>query len=299
MAGGDVSHVLVGVDDTESSLHAVRYAAREAADHGRSLTVLHAFNWAAAETEPGGQPPCTAAEALLDRAVKTAEQVAPGLAVRGELAEGPAVASLVRHSEHAALVALGDGDLDTCGCVRADTPALQVAARAGAPVLVVRRKPPPNGPVLVGVDGSPASRAALTFALGCAARRGADVLVVRVDDPDDRGSGPADDLDGTVTRARGAHPDVRVETRVITGEAGPVMVEQARHAALSVVGSRGTEPYRGMLGEVSQSLLYHSPGPVVVVRGRYPDDWGREAGPPVREDGPSREDGPPVRDQRP
>jgi nucleotide-binding universal stress UspA family protein len=43
----------------------------------------------------------------------------------------------------------------------------------------------------------------------------------------------------------------------VRGDPGTVLVEQSRSAQLAVVGARGEEPWRGMLGEVSQRLLYH------------------------------------------
>ncbi|MBO4209223.1 universal stress protein [Micromonospora echinofusca] len=259
--------VVVGIDDSSLSLAAVRLAAQEAAAQHRPLTVLHAFNWAAVETEPGGRLPREAAEELIDRAVATASEIAPDLAVHGELAEGPAVASLVRHSERAALVALGDGDLAGCGCVPWDAPAVQVAARAGSPVLVVRRTPPPaDGPVLVGVDGSSSADAALAYAFDCADRRHTELLVVRVTDPDRRDGDLVDRLAEDVARWHGGYPGVPVRQEVLAGEASQVLLDRSRAAALAVVGARGSDPTRGMLGEVSQSLLYHSPAPVIVVR---------------------------------
>ena len=77
----------------------------------------------------------------------------------------------------------------------------------------------------------------------------------------------ADALTDTITGYRRRYPAVAVEYRRIAGEPQDVLIELSRSAELVVVGARGDEPWRGMLGEVSQSLLYHSPAPVLVVRG--------------------------------
>ncbi|EEP74233.1 UspA domain-containing protein [Micromonospora sp. ATCC 39149] len=164
---------------------------------------------------------------------------------------------------------------------------MQLAARADCPVLVVRSEPPPRGPVLVGVDGSASSRTALAFAFGCAARRSARLLAVRVTEPPDvpPGGGPPAAAGGPpqqdqrdahaelaelVARFGRRHPEVPAECHVVGGDPGGVMVDQSRSTQLTVVAARGDEPLRGMLGAVSQSLLYHSPAPVIVVRGMTP-----------------------------
>ncbi|MEU1755859.1 universal stress protein [Micromonospora matsumotoense] len=267
MSGSTDGPVVVGVGPTQTDLAVVRLAAREAAAHGRELTLLHAFNWEAALAGPSVAGTRDAAEELVARAATAANEVEPGLPVSGEIVEGAPVGALVRRSGTAFLVAIGDGGMAGCGgCVPADAPAVQLAARAGCPVLVVRHEPPPPGPVLVGVDGSPSSRAALLFAFGCAARRRARVIAVRAVEPgrpDDRD----DVLGALVAQARRHHPDVPAECHTVCGDPGTVLVEQSRSAQLALVGARGDEPGRGMLGEVSQTLLYHSPAPVIVVRG--------------------------------
>jgi nucleotide-binding universal stress UspA family protein len=270
MAAPTHGAVVVGVGAEDEDLQLVRLAAAEAAAHGRSLHLLHAFNWAAALEAPSVAGPRAAAEELLERAGRVAAQVEPGVPVSGEIVEGSPVDALIRSSGSAFLVALGDGGMAGCGaCVPADAPAVQVAARAGCPVLVGRPDPPPPGPVLVGVDGSESSRTALEFALAHAARRGARLLAVRVVEPGHPDTG-ADVLADVVARYGPRHPGVPTECHTVRGDPGAVLVEQSRSAQLAVAGARGDEPWRGMLGEVSQSLLYHSPAPVIVVRGLPP-----------------------------
>ncbi|WP_431908372.1 universal stress protein [Micromonospora carbonacea] len=283
--------VVAALGSPETAPQVVRLAAREAAGHGRPLRLLHAFNWSAALEAPSVVGPRARAEELLEGAAAAAGEAEPAVPVSGEIVEGAPVAALVRRSESAFLVVIGDGGMARCGaCIPADAPAVQLAARAGCPVLVVRPEPPPQGPVLVGVDGSASSRTALAFAFGCAARRSARLLAVRVVEPppEDRppdtagtppGTDPHDAYDrhglGTahaeladlVARCGRRHPEVPVECHVVVGDPGRVLVEQSRSAQLTVVAPRGDEPLRGMLGAVSQSLLYHSPAPVIVVRG--------------------------------
>ncbi|MGY3519876.1 universal stress protein [Micromonospora sp. PTRAS2] len=289
--------VVAALGSPESAGQVVRLAAREAAGHRRPLRLLHAFNWSAALEAPSVTGPRARAEELLEQAAAAAGEAEPAVPVSGEIVEGAPVAALVRRSESAFLVVIGDGGMARCGaCIPADAPAVQLAARAGCPVLVVRPEPPPQGPVLVGVDGSASSRTALAFAFGCAARRSARLLAVRVVEPppedrppDTAGTPPGTDPNGphgrhdaydrhglgtahaeladVVARCGRRHPEVSVECHVVVGDPGAVMVEQSRSAQLTVVAARGDEPLRGMLGAVSQSLLYHSPAPVIVVRG--------------------------------
>ncbi|SCF38119.1 universal stress protein [Micromonospora mirobrigensis] len=257
--------VVAAVGPAEESMQVVRLAAREAAAQGRSLSLLHAFNWEAAFDSPGGVTRA-GAEDLIERAAAAANDAEPAVPVSGEIVEGSPVQALIRRSESAYLVALGDGGMAGCGaCVPADAPAVQVAARADCPVLVVRPQPPPAGPVLVGVDGSASSRTALAFAFDCADRRSARVLAIRVLEPG-RHDGEQM-LVQAVARAARRHPAVAAECHTIEGDPGTVLLEQSRSVQLAVVGARGDEPWRGMLGAVSQSLLYHSPCPVIVVRG--------------------------------
>ncbi|MER5703312.1 universal stress protein [Micromonospora sp. NPDC002296] len=266
----------IGSSD-DDALQVVRLAARDAANHGRPLSLLHAFNWAAALEAPSAAGPRAEAEDLIERAAAVAGEVEPALPVSGEIVEGSPLAALIRRSESAFLVAVGDGGMSRCeDCIPADALAVQLAAQAGCPVLVVRPEPPPQGPVLVGVDGSMSSRTALGFAFDHAARRSAPLLAVRITEParsveDGDTAGSAEDaraeLAEAVARYGRRHPSVRAECHSVVGDPGDVLVDRSRSAQLAIVAGRGDEPLRGMLGAVSQSLLYHSPAPVIVVRG--------------------------------
>ncbi|MEV4497513.1 universal stress protein UspA [Micromonospora arborensis] len=286
MAAAADAAVLVGLG-SDLDLPVVEQAAQEAAAHGRPLHLLHTFDWHAAFAADTVAAPRAEAEDLITRAAQLAHQVEPELTVGGEIVESATLATLIRRSEGAFLLAVGDSGMAGSGqCVPADTLAVQLAARAGCPLLVVRREPPPQGPVLVGVDGSPSSHLALQWAVECAARRGARLLALRVVEYDEDVDAVAEQLSEALARHTSRNSSVPTECRVVRGDPGQVLVDTSRTAQVALVAARGDEPARAMLGAVAQSLLYHSPAPVIVVRGL--------AEMPLT--GP---DAHPVRDQRP
>jgi nucleotide-binding universal stress UspA family protein len=265
--------VVVGVDGSPLSLSAVRLAAREAAKHGRALRIVHSFNW---EPEPGVMPTVELrqpAEHMIERAIAVGAEAAPEVPISGAIVEGPAVTTLLRESGDAVLLAIGDGCLAERTCVPLDATALQIAARAGCSVLVARENPPPPGPVLVGVDGSETCQAALELAFDAAARRAAELIVVWAWDPVEPPASGEAGITARLTAAlepmRHKYPMVPVVPRVLAGDPKDVLVQQSRTAELVVASARGEQPWRGMLGAVSQALLYHSPVPVIIVRGAH------------------------------
>jgi len=266
--------VVVGVDDSRLSMTAVRMAAREASLHARPLRIVHAFNWVANPYEPMPEEPRRPAEELLDRAVTTAARAQPRVDTSAALIEGPVITTLLRESGSAALLVIGDGGLTTNPDVPADSEAtaVQIAARAGCSVLVARETSPSTGSVVVGVDGSASSLNALDFAFDTASRHATDLVVVQVWDPDPSGAVPAeaaDQLAEAVSPWQRKYPSVSVSQQTRTGDPETALIAEARRAELVVVSARGDEPWRGMLGAVSQAMLYHSPTPVIVVRSSH------------------------------
>jgi nucleotide-binding universal stress UspA family protein len=136
--------------------------------------------------------------------------------------------------------------------------------------------------IVVGVDGSPSSKAALRWALAQARRTGARVqAVMSWEYPAYYGMGavfPYEDfaattgkiLSASVQEALGVEePDVPVLETVVAGHAAQVLIDKSAHAALLVVGSRGHGAFTGtLLGSVSQHCAQHAHCPVVVVRGK-------------------------------
>ncbi|MFB9237900.1 universal stress protein [Plantactinospora siamensis] len=268
-ADRDVPPVVVGVDGSALGMAAVRLAAREAELHERPLRVVHAFNWGPDPYEPPEELR-DPAEVIAEKAVECGAEAAPDVPVSAALLEGPPVTILLRESGAAAMLVIGDGGLGRCECVPVDATPLQVAARAGCAVLVARETVPPAGPVVVGVDGSASSMQALDLAFESAHRRGTALRVVRAWDPVEDPAGTEArttlQVEEAVRPLRERRPDVPVELRIRTGDPKDVIVAETEGAALVVASARGEQPWRGMLGAVSQALLYHCTAPVLIAR---------------------------------
>jgi nucleotide-binding universal stress UspA family protein len=260
--------IVVGVDGSTSSAHAVTMGAQEAAQQHRPLCLMHAFNWIPDGPAGRGGRSRQEVEQLLDAAAHDAKLAAPGVEPIVRIVEGHPVTALLRACTHAAMLVIGEGNLSSYVCVPVDCTAVQIVARADCCVTVAREADPPPGPVLVGVDGTAAGDQALGFAFDTAAQRDAELLVVSVIDQEAESAEPAPAMpaDG-VAQWRRKYPGVVVHQHELRGDPPRVLVEESQRAALVVVGARGEHPSRSLLGPVSLAVLHHAPCPVVVVRG--------------------------------
>ncbi len=132
--------------------------------------------------------------------------------------------------------------------------------------------------IVVGVDGSPQSRAALDWAVEEARLRGGKVLAVSawsfpyVSDA----LGQAWDYEVFESDARAVleaelarvgSQGVAVTGRVVQGNPAAALVDASREAELVAVGSRGHGGFTGMLlGSVSSQTVHHAHCPVLVFR---------------------------------
>lgn len=290
--GAPHAPVVVGVDGSEVSLKAVEWAAAEAVARHCRLRVVHAFIWPLLRVPVGPStygPPDAGlradAQRIVDEAVLRAEELAPGIDVAGVMPVGAPVPVLLSEIEHARLVVLGSRGLGGFSGLLVGSTGVQVAAHAPCPVIVVRpvSAEPSNSmtadQVVVGVDGSPVSVAAIEFGFAEAVRLGVGVVAVHVVASRVPGDGSVDVLieEHAPGQARllaeslagwqDKYPDMSIRRILLRGHAGRALAEASKGARLFVVGSRGLGGFRGLLlGSVSHAVLHHAHCPVAVVR---------------------------------
>lgn len=128
--------------------------------------------------------------------------------------------------------------------------------------------------IVVGVDGSPESEAALRAAYDEARLRAGELVVVHAwqypplgPSGDDRRRAEADLADCVERFRLAADPAVPITEKLVGGDARTALVHEARDADLVVVGSRGLgRVTSAVLGSVSTYVLHHATCPVEVVR---------------------------------
>lgn len=296
MSGDRDRPVVVGYDGSPSSCAALDEAAAEALSLGLPLHIVHAYPWpifyatlANVPFRPGEWEPPPAVRAQLDAAAARLIGRHGGLAVRTLVMAGTGGPVLVDASVGAALVVVGGRGIGGITGVLTGSVASYVASHAHCPVLVVRAAQsalPEDGPVVVGVDGSASSLAALRFACEWAARRGAAVEVITAEAAaTPTGRARLSTLAGSVRRE---HPSVAIRSSLVEGAASSALLVASRSARLVVVGSRNLSGVASLVhGSVGHDLIRHSACPVAVVHdgapssGRNADDLvGRNTGAP-------------------
>lgn len=291
----DVQPVVVGVDGSSASRDALTWAVDEARLHGAPLHIVHARQKPVHDPVFEGGfvlPPVDDGSQDVDVALAGARELvrdlAPDLAVETWFFHGPPASVLLdQATDGALLLVVGSRGLGAWGSLFLGSVSARLAARSSVPVLVVPPGSPraaDGGPVVVGVDGSPHSKAAVRAAAREAAARGvpldlvtafsvpADLLVGPLVPPPDEVRAQVEDrarraVEAGAQRAREAEPDLEVRASVVEGQAAQVLAQVAgSRASVVAVGSRGHGTVVGpVLGSVSQSVLHHARWPVLVV----------------------------------
>jgi nucleotide-binding universal stress UspA family protein len=285
--------VVVGVDGSPQSEVAAQHAADAAVRRAAPLLLVHGYLHPFRYGVPFDPyavrlpPPSADAVQMLDEIAAELRAGRPRLTVANRQAPGGPAAALVDASQHAQLVVVGSRGHGGFAGLLLGSVSAQVAAHAHSPVLVVRPpdKPaePPGtaaGPVVVGVDGSPGSAVALSFAADEAAVRETTLIVMHIwslntsNRPrktyEETETAAAEDAEsvvaGAVEQARAEHPKVDVEPRLVHAlDPTKALTDTSREAGLLVVGSRGHGGFTGLLlGSTSQTLVHHAHCPVVI-----------------------------------
>ncbi|WP_406689430.1 universal stress protein [Saccharopolyspora sp. ID03-671] len=279
--------IVVGVDGSDQALSAVTWAAKAASARGLSLHLV-------SSTEPYFRGPYGAAAAVapeafseidelartrLRNAAKRAAGADAALEVTTEFVQQQPIPLLLHLAESARMLALGTSGRGGFTGMLLGSTAASVAAHAACPVAVVRPPKSPDGPVVVGVDGSAISTDALAAAFAEASWRRVALVAVhasRDHEPSIREVGlgrtepdpqePELVLAASLAGLQEQHPDVRVERDTVNSRPRDALLDRSARAQLVVVGSRGRGGFLGMLlGSTSQALLQHAHSPVLVV----------------------------------
>ncbi|WP_063792452.1 universal stress protein [Streptomyces atriruber] len=285
--------VVAGIDGRPESLAAADWAAREAVYKGRPLLLVHAWSRSpysmvsvAANTAQRAE-----AERVLNAAADRIARACPGLRVKTDQVEGPAVTALSRLADGAELLALGRRTKRSPAGLPGGSVARGVISRVERPVALVRAGEgqgrsahvPRTGDVVLGVDlGNPCAEA-IGFAFEEARLRRCGLRVVHAwsDPPTSEGEATEiglveaehreEERSGLLTAVlkvrRGEYPEVPVIESVRRGKASSTLLRDTDGADLLVVGHRlGAHPYLGLHSSPTvHAVMQHARCPVVVV----------------------------------
>ena len=281
--------IVVGVDGSEGSAGALRWAARESQLRGWPVTAVMAWGYLEQHHIDSRQfdPEYDESKAndALEAYVAAALDETSAKQVNRQLTLDLAARGLLDASADADLLVMGARGLGGFRGLLLGSVSQTCLHHAHCPVAIVRepshREPGSTERIVVGIDGSGGAQAALDWALDEARARQASVDVVYGWQMIYTGAGypyaiavdpkPLEDaarrqLAAAVERADTRGLEHPVEQLLIMGGGTSAILDTAEGADLIVVGTRGVGGFRGMLlGSVSHHVAQHAPCPVVAV----------------------------------
>jgi len=277
--------VVIGLDEANDSLEAVRLAAIEARLRSLPLDVVSVFPSVPPDLSAADPwPPRGAARRRIMRATTVIERMPAGIEYDGRLEAGSLADILVDRARHADCVFIGPTARHTAA---GPTAAERVAAHSVAPVCVIPMHTAlPGGPIVVGVAGVGSVEPLLRAAFPEAAWRGVALHAVYVwtavpntalgtlDPFNYHPAAAAAEADRVLAEALAGwqekFPDVEVHRRALHGPDAERGLAAFTADASMVVVAPTTAPGRSaqLLGPVTRGLLHDARCPVLVVPGR-------------------------------
>ena len=281
--------IVVGVDGSAHAERAAQWAAQEAAAHGRGVTLAYAILPPVTSAAFGPSLPVAmnAIDVIREGAERELARIADSLMIadlRTLVVMASSSGLLLEASQTAAMIVVGSRGLGGFRDLLLGSTGTQVATHSLCPCVVIRGLPKPDAnQIVVGIDESPGSEAALAFAFDEASRHNWTLCVVHAFEiasydylvlPDPYQLVSSIEVTGEETRLVSetlagfcsTYPDVRVEQRVVRGPTTHTLVQASKDAAMLVVGTRGRGlVVGGILGSTSHGVLHHAQIPVAVI----------------------------------
>ncbi|HEY2195424.1 MAG TPA: universal stress protein [Actinomycetospora sp.] len=212
-AAGQVTGVVVGVDDSNSARAAVAWAAQAADRRGLALHLVEVLPAPGGAADEAGVPRGRA-RALLSRAKSIAHGISPDLVVTMHALSGRVGPALVDYATEASLLVVGSNGPGGPIPLSLGSVLGEVTTHCRCPVILVpaggrTRARTEDAPVLVALDDSPDGERALAFAADAAERRDVALRVL---------TEQASDEDGPqLAQLRESHPGLEIRTETVTG----------------------------------------------------------------------------------
>ena len=261
----------VGLDGSAAAERALAWAIAEARRRSLHLQIVSVWRTPLVTAGPSSalavplmvQSARLYAQHVVDAAAKRAADA--GIAATTEVLEGHPTTELLRLAQGSDQLVVGDRGTSAIGRFLLGSVSTAATHYAPVPVTVVRgRQDGAHRRVVVGVDGSLASAAALRRASVEALSAGAELLVVSAVN---RGDSAASEL--IAVESDSCLRDCTVRFHVVHAHPVPALLDAASRADLLVVGTRGYGVIdRMLLGSVSSACLHHADCPVQVVPDR-------------------------------
>lgn len=284
--------IVVAVDGSPSSKVATDWAARDAALRHVPLTLVHVLPQPGIGMWPEPRLPqelwnlrdkhghqiLTDSRHVADRAILDFDPIS----VEEKSIAGATIPTLVDLSKDAAMLVVGCRGQGALKQRLLGSVSSGLVHHAHCPVAVIHDEDPmmdhpAQAPVLVGIDGSPASELATAIAFDEASRRGVGLVamlswaehdsVFSLEDWEPQLEIGKEALSERLAGWQEHYPDVAIDIQLVHGDPAAKLVAASESAQLTVVGSHGRGGFSGMLlGSVSSAVVQAARMPVIVAR---------------------------------
>ncbi len=289
--------IVVGVDGSEHSARALRWAVREAQLRHARLELVHAYRHDGVVVRSTAAAQDLATQVVAN-VVARHEQLLDSVGWRRTIVAAPAggaAQALLDAAAHAQMIVVGTRGLGGFGELLLGSTSHHVLMHAAVPVALIRDHGSDRAadeehdglrPLVVGVDDSPEALGALRWAVDEAWRRGVSVLVVHgLDAPDpvelrvlglpvelvvkrldEIRAAAREEVDRQIYRAVPVDGEVDIDRVIDDAAPAAALQRYATTEHLLVVGTRGRRGFAELgPGSVSHQCAHHAAGPLVVV----------------------------------